>query len=645
MRIRHHGSVFLSAASIVALAFADGLRPERELLVSEWADTFRIMAETSPEPGAWRTERVPYTREIMDNFSPASPVETTVLMKAAQGAGTEVILNALGAVCDQFTGDILFVAPTLPVAKKLSKRYTDMVEATPTLRLKVSQQLGSSNTIYSKTYAGGTIFFTGANSAAGLRSDPIRFLAMDEIDGYPVDVQKEGDAIDLATARTGAFRNRKILMVSTPTNLGQSNIHTQFLAGDQRYYLVPCWNCKHEQRLIWYAGQDTPGGLRWPKGEPEKVYYECERCQFQIPQYRRTWMLNNGHWEPSAPGNGGGKIRSYQISKLYYPYGWPDADWSVMSTKWERIYKDPVKLKTFVNLSLGEPFEDRNTQKADSHSLLARREHYGSGRAGDAPMPAEIAVVTAGVDVQQNRLEIEVVGWGKDEESWSLADIILPGDTASLRVWEDLDRVLTEDFESENGITFTIKAVCVDTHFQAEIATGFCAPRYNRRVYAIQGKAGKYPVWPRLPGKSKYSNRPVFTIGVDNAKESIYSRLNIGVPGPGYCHFSFARERDYFDQLTSETRVPVYGPSGTKWIWKKKNPGDRNEGLDKRVYALAALQSLVASGLRLNHEVARIRESVERRVEGAGAHPPPQSPVPPPVVAARVPRFQFRPRG
>lgn len=638
--------VFLSTvASIVALAFADGVRPEKELLVSEWADTYRIMGKTSPEPGPWDTARVPYTREIMDNFSPASPVEMTVLMKAAQGAGTEVILNAIGAVCAQFTGDVLFVSPTLPVAKKLSKRFADMVEATPSLRDKVGATQAST-TIYSKPYAGGTVFFAGANSAAGLRSDPIRFLTLDEIDGYPSDVQKEGNAIDLALARTDAFRNRKVLMVSTPTNLGASNIHTHFLAGDQRFYFVPCPNCKHEQKLIWYAGKDIPGGIRWPKGEPSKVYYECASCQFPIPQFRRTWMLDNGHWEPAAPNNGAGRVRSYQISKLYYPHGWPGADWANMAAKWESVHRDPVRLKTFVNLSLGEPWEDKNTQKADSHSLMGRREGYGSGRAGDDPMPEGIAVVTAGVDVQQNRLEIEVVGWGHDQESWSLGDIVLPGDTAKPAVWEDLDRILLEDYESENGIRFPIKAVCVDTHFNAEIATGFCAARFHRRVWAIQGKAGKYPVWKSTPGKSKYSNRPVFTIGVDNAKEAIYARLNIAEPGPGYCHFPSDRDRDYFDQLTAETRVPVYGPSGMKWVWKKKNLGDRNEKLDIRVYAYAALESLVASGLRLNYEVARIRATVQRNIEGAGAGPVP--PIAPPVVVAaaqrRAPRFQYRAR-
>lgn len=620
----------MSATAICAIAFAGGLRPERELLVSEWADANRMMGKATAQPGPWRTSRVPYTREIMDNLSPSSPVVMTIFQKAAQGAGTEVLLNGIGAVCDQFTGDALILEPTIDVAKKLAKRFEDMVEATPSLRAKIAapRSKDGQNTAIAKQYAGGTVRFGGANSAASLRSDPIRWLWMDEVDAYPDDVEGEGAAVDLAMARTGAMANRKIAAVSTPTDLATSKIHQLFLTGDQRYFHVPCPQCKTPQRLIWYAGESTPGGLRWPKGEPQKVYYECAFCAEQIPQYRRPWMNDNGVWVPSAPGVGGGKIRSYQISKLYYPFGWPEADWELLATRWEQVHKDPVRRKTFVNISLGEPYEDRNTQRADASSLMNRREAFGSGRAGDAPMPADIAVVTAGVDVQANRIEVEFVGWGADEESWSLDYLSLLGDPTKPKLWMDLDRVLQEDFESETGLRLTVSAACVDTHYQAEIATAFCADRFNRHIYAIQGRAGKLPVWPRRPGQSKYARRPVFTIGVDAAKENIYARLQIGKSGPGCCHFPISRDRDYFDQLTSEIRRLVTRTLPHRWEWKKKTDGARNEALDLRAYAYGALHARMSAGFRLNEQARMMRNMVARKIEGQGVNPPPEAPAP-----------------
>ena len=606
----------LTVESLVAGAFARGLRPEPELSVSQWADQYRIVGKPSPEPGPWSTARVPYAREIMDALSPSSPVEIVALMKAAQGAGTEVGLNAIGCWMHLYPDSTMIVQPTVDSAKKFSRiRLERMFEATPALRDIVAEprSRNSSNTISLKEFgpARDTLVITGANSAVGLRSYPSRYVLADEIDGYPPDVDGEGDPIDLVMQRTGAFRNRKLFLLSTPTVEAVSNINRWWLAGDQRKFHVPCPLCGVRQPLVWGAGLEV-GGLRWPKGDPDKALYECVSCAGRWPEWRKVDMLPEGVWVPALPGNGGGKIRSYHINALYYPYGWPENAWPNLAARWDRDHRDPVRLKTFVNLKLGEPWRDPSEAKADAEMLLVRRESYGP------ELPAGVAILTAGVDVQANRLEVEIVGWGKGEESWSIDYRVLLGDTAQPAVWAELDALLQLEAMSELGLSLSIRAVWVDSGYQTEIVTRFCGERFRRNVWAIKGKSGPGKVWGQKPKRQRGQYPPPFTVHVDAAKEAIYSRLKIETPGPGFCHFPNERDKVYFDQLTSEVRIPDYSGPAPKFVWRKKAAGDRNEAFDCRVYNLAALKGLESStAFRLDAEADALVQIAEARAKRA----------------------------
>jgi phage terminase large subunit GpA-like protein len=607
-----------SAASLVANAFADALRPEPELSVSAWADQYRIVGKPSPEPGPWRTDRVPYMREVMDRLSPGDPAEIVVLMKAAQGAGTEGGLNALGCWMHSYPDSTMLVLPTVDAAKKFSRMRLDrMIEVTPVLRDLVSEPRSrdASNNVLLKEFGAGrdTLVLTGANSAVGLRSYPSRFVYADEVDGYPADLDGEGNPVYLLIERTSAFANRKIFLVSTPTRADISNIYHWYKAGDQNEFQVPCPLCTRMQSLIF--GEDRVrskeiGGLRWPKGQPDQVRYQCEHCGDQFDEWRKIEILGRGEYVPQATGNGGGKIRSYHVSTLVYPYGWPGNSWANLAAIWERDHKKPLARKAFVNLKQGLPYSDPSEARADADVLFARAEAYGP------ELPAGVVVLTAGADVQKNRIELEVIGWGRGEESWSIDYKVLPCDTSQLdEIRRVLDPIFASEYLSETGLTMGIRAACIDAGYNGQVIREYCHEQRARNVWAIVGRDGQdRPVWPTRTGKQKGRLKPSVVIGVDTIKETMYARFNLVKPGPGYCHFPTGRERDYFQMLTAETRVPDYTGPIPVFTWQKKSEGARNEALDARGYGYAALKGLAQStAFRLDAEIERYTTLINNR--------------------------------
>ena len=588
-----------------ATALFQGLKPDPLQTVAQWADTHRVLSSmASGEPGQWRTSRTPYLREIMDCLSPSSPVERVVFMAGAQIGKTEGGLNWLGYVIHQAPGPMLMVQPTVEMGKRVSKQRIDpLVESSKVLStlVKDPRSRDSGNTIMSKEFPGGILVVTGANSAVGLRSMPVRYLFMDEIDGYPGDADGEGDPVALAIQRTVTFANRKILMVSTPTTKGFSRIETAYNESDMRRFWVPCPHCQEMQVLEWSQ-------VRWPEGEREKAYYKCIHCKGEIQDYQKSTMLARGEWRAGKPGKG--KIAGFHLSSLYSPHGW--TSWGDIAVEHGEVYRDPFRLKVWVNTKLGETWEDE-AEKIDGEGLMTRREDFG------ATLPAGIAVLTAGIDVQGDRLEVEIVGWGRDEESWAVDYRVLSGDPSGLQVWRDLDDLLKNPFPHARAIPdLTIKAAAIDTGGHHTLQSyAFCRTRQERRVWAIKGIGGMgKPVWPARSSRNNKGRVPLFIVGVDAAKEAIYSRLRLREAGPGFCHFPKDRDVEWFQQLTAESIETKYNKGRPTRVWIKKSH-DRNEALDCRVYAMAALQGLKAAGFMLNRESNRVMECPLKGVIGA----------------------------
>jgi phage terminase large subunit GpA-like protein len=593
----------------IRTVFADALRPDPDLTISQWADQYRVLSRVSAgEPGRWRTSRTPFLREIMDCLSPSSPFSRVVFMKAAQIGGSEVLLNMLGYIIDRAPGPAMLVEPTVESAKRFSRqRIAPMIENTSVLADRVSdpRERDSGNTILAKEFAGGVLVATGANSSVGLRSMPARYLLMDEVDGYPPSASTgaagtaEGDPVDLAIRRTGTFANRQIAMVSTPTIADVSRIEQAYHESDQRKYFVPCSHCATFQVLRWAQ-------VKWPERTPAEAWYECERCHRPIADHHKPEMLARGQWRGEAPGDG--ETAGFWLNGLYSPW----TTWGQLAKDFLRARKSPERMQTFANTVLAETFQQAGATRTDAGELLARRQPYRP----DLRLPAGVVLITLGADLQADRIELEIVGWGRDEESWSLAYIVLAGDPAQRDLWDGFDQVLSLRFDHPCGREFEIAVACVDSGFHQPIVQGFCNDRQRRsaapRVYPIKGAAGQRPIWPRMHSKAK-DNRPLWVIGVDAAKEALYARLKITEAGPGFCHFPVSDQYDlgYFEQLTAETCRVRYSKGFAHREWIKK-PGTRNEALDARCYAYAALQSLIAGRFRLNKQADQIEAMLPR---------------------------------
>lgn len=592
-----------------------GLALDPVLTVSEWADTHRDLPPSSAEPGRWRTSRLPFLREIMDCLTPASPTIRVVVMKAAQVGGTECALNFIGYAIHQVPSNIMLVMPsTEMIRRNTPTRIDPLIEHTPALRSLVvpfrSRDGGNSTT--RKSFIGGDLLMVGANSPLGLRSLPARFILLDEIDAYPADADGEGDPVALAERAAITYgARRKILMVSTPTTKGFSRIETAYEESDQRKWFVPCPECGEHHTLEWV-------NVRWPEGRRDQAHLVCPHCGSVLDDAQRLAMVAAGEWRPTSPG--ADKSAGFHIGGLLSPFNtMPE-----LAIEHGKVYLDPPRAKAFRNVKLGELWHDEAATPPDSLGLFERCEEWGTD------LPPGIVLLTAGVDTQDDRLEYEIVGWGRDEESWSIAHKIIWGNPAGPEVWKALDHDLGRSFTHARDVPpLPIRAVAIDSgghHTQSVYR--YAADRAARRVWAIKGRGGAgVPIWPRRPSRKKAGvASTVFIVGVDAAKEALYARLKRPEPGPGFCHFPKGRDADWFRQLTAESLATRYVKGRPVREWRKA-PGDRNEALDCRVYAAAALQGLIALGARLNGEA----EILDNRPLRTAAATPGTAKAPPPA--------------
>jgi len=583
--------VEINHESLANCAIVNGLTRNPIQTVTEWANEYRFLSSvSSSEPGKWQTERTPYLQEIMDCLSPNHPCERVVFMKGAQIGGTECGNNWMGFCVCNAPGPMLIVNPTTETAKRTSKMRIDpAIENCPVLREKIKspRSRDSGNTMLIKEFPGGILILTGANSAVGLRSMPVRYLFLDEVDGFPDEAGTEGDPVDLAVQRTATFNNRKIFMVSTPTIKDASRIEQAFLEGDQRYFHVPCPHCGHYQVLRWR-------NVIFDSKNLTEAVYKCEKCEGIWHDYQKEEILKKGKWIATNPDGNPGVV-SFHLSSLYSPHGW--TSWTSIAREFLDSKDDPSRLQVWTNTKLAETWEDMAGQAIDPTSLMVRREKWGP------ELPKQVVILTCGVDVQDNRLELEIVGWGRGEESWSIDYLILYGDPSTPELWAQLDEVLSRKYPHSKDVPdLPIAATCIDSggHY-TDYVINYCHARRLHGVFAIKGIGGVgKPIWPATASKSYTTKKPVYLIGVNDAKDILMRRLHLeDSSGAGVWHFPMDRESEWFEQVTNEVAVKKLSKGRLIREWTPRKNGVRTEGLDCRVYAYAALRGLVRN-FRLN---------------------------------------------
>jgi phage terminase large subunit GpA-like protein len=547
--------------------------PPPNLKISDWADNYRRLSpESSAEAGAWRTDRAPYQREIMDAFNDPD-IQRIIFMKSAQVGATEILLNVIGYYIDQDPAPMLIMQPTLQMSQAFSKdRLATMIRDSEKIRncVKDPRSRDSGNTVLSKKFAGGNLNIVGSNSASGLASRPIRIVLADEVDRYEASAGAEGDPISLATKRTTTFWNKKIYMCSTPTIKGLSRIETAFEESDKRYYHVPCPECNEKQVLKWK-------NVVWDENKPETASYACEHCGSVIDESKKQWMLKHGEWIASESKS---NTAGFHISELYSVW----STWADMAKNFLEAKKNPEMLKTWINTALGESWEEQG-EAVEYETLLERRLNYDYTN-----IPEDVLVLTAGVDTQKDRLELQLVGWGKNYEAWVCDYKIFWGDPNAINVWSDLDSYLKKRFKTESERLIPISCCTIDSGgHHTNMVYQFTKPRQARRIFAVKGlsQAGK-PIAnrPTFVGKNK---AVLYGIGTDSAKEAIFARL-AAENELTTLHFCSDLDEEYFKQLTAEKRVTKFVRGRKSLIWKQVRP--RNEALDTLVYNFAAIYIL-----------------------------------------------------
>src|SRR5512134_2853820 len=580
-------------ASDLLRAWTIGLTPDPALTVSAWADRHRILSPRGAnEAGPWRTSRTPYLQELMDALSPRHPAQRVVFMKGSQLGASESGCCWIGYVIHHAPGPMLAVQPSVELAKRFSQQRIDpLIEESPSLREKVApaRSRDSGNTVLSKEFPGGILVLTGANSAVGLRSMPVRYLFLDEVDAYPPSADDEGDPVALAEARTRTFSwRRKVFLASTPTIKGLSRIEREFEASDQRRFFVPCPHCGERQYLKFER-------LRWQKGKAETAAYHCEGCEQPIAEHHKTQMLSQGEWRPTAIPADTLSI-GFHLSSLYSPVGW--LSWERIAREWEACQSSDEAKRSFINTVLGETWAETG-EAPDWLRLYERREDWRIGT-----VPAGGLFLTAGADVQKDRIEVSIWAWGRGLESWLIDHVVINGGPGDAATWAQLSALLGETWPHASGVRLGLARLGIDTGYEAPAVYAWARQQGWGQVLPIKGAegfnrsapvSGPTHVDATEGGVKIRRGARLWTVAVATFKSETYRFLRAAAPADdinarhptGSIHLPRGVDAEWVKQLVAEQLITVKTRRGfTRLEWQKLR--ERNEALDCRVYARAA---------------------------------------------------------
>ena len=608
-----------SGLAIFAAAFAAAIDPPPSMTVGEWAEAKRQVSPESgsPYPGAWSNELAPYGVEIMECLSFSHPCREVSLKKSHQIAGTEFGVNLFGYVVDLHPSPVVIVLPTLDEAKKYDNiKLQPTIEATPALRAKVREQKSrdsTGSTMSFKRFRGGFCQLTGANSSTGLQMISGRVLIAEEISEWPADAGNRGDPLAQAEKRLTAWsrRGQKKYFSSTPHIKGDCRISDKYEASDQRRYYVPCPHCGVHQVLVW-------GQMKWrSETAPHGAHYVCAANGCVIEHYEKREMVARGRWVKTYPDDGAepgktidpedlegycaraskGRQPGFAIWQAYSPF----VDWGDTIHNWLEAKDKPLKEKTFTQQDLGEPYEE-SADAPDFEKLFLRRADYKF-----RVVPPGGLFITAGVDVQGNRLEFAVYAWGIGLTSWLIDKDVILGDPADDAVWRKLDDILERRYEDQLGNLWPIDAFGVDAGYLSNRVYLFSRRHsHNGKVYALDGRDGwKLPAIGTPTKKAitfsgkKMGTAQLWPVGGWDMKSELYASLRKTIEGPdedghwrpGTAHAQEDCDQEHFKQLTVEFLAEVEKNGRMTRVWKQSS-GQANEQHDMAVYARALAHHL-----------------------------------------------------
>lgn len=577
------------------------------LTVTEWAAKYRILPETSTSPGPYDPSVTPYARRPQDIMADPD-VSMVVLCWAAQTTKSTTIENYVGFRIDRRPGPIIAVQPKIDAAESWAKeRFVPMVRSTPRLTELVRLGRTTDATLRYKGFPGGFLFVPSAQSATELASRSSDTLALDEVDRYEV-IPGEGNPVEIVMRRQGAADVALVIMTSTPRDAETTIIWPYLEGGTFEKYFVPCPHCSHMQ------------DLKWERLDIETCCYTCEGCGVLIEERFKPAMLAAGEWRPTNPE---GQYPSFHLNALYSPF--TKSGWAAMVAAWKRAQGKPADLQVFINTWLAELWQESGEQLGVD-ALVKRLE----GGYTEGLVPEGVGVLTLGVDVQGDRLVWWVWGWGAGLESWPIAAGVIMGDPDKgpldpMGPWVQLEReVLDRAFEHMNGGTMRIAVGFVDTGYATTSVYRAVKRWKGRRIWASKGVGGRgIPIC----GKGKYDRHngvTLFAVGTDDSKSQfLRSQIKEPTQGPGFVHLPDWLDTSQLEELVAEKRVRRMHKGQPIYEWQKKSGDARNEALDCRVYARAALETLGQKFIRAIGVKAAVQAGLAVPISAAPAKPAP----------------------
>lgn len=560
------------------------MRHPEKIKVSEWAEKYRVVSDGAHE-GPWRHDYAPHTVKIMDTFG-LPWVREVWFCGVEQSGKTNTMINCISWAIDCDPGGIFYLMPTEDTAAKVtSGKIRPTLQKSPRLARYLSNRQDDTTLARINLTHGVTIWPAHANSASSMATWTAKHCFGDEVDKYPATVGKEADPITLIKKRNRNYKGRyKRFFGSTPAGLfiykGVQNCHQVW------EYRVKCPHChefiKMDAEHLVIPAEATPEEV-----ERDSCGYACNECGTEWDDQAREHAIRMGHWYCVQ---GADNPRPHKVGFHHRAWECLDITLAEISAAWLRAKQGDHSAKVaWANGYEAIDYVEEVGEAPELAALIERTENY-------APMvPIDAGLLTAGVDVQANRIEVEVVAWGVGAESWGIEYAVLYGDTRLTDVWDQLDAYLLRKWDHASGEQISIARTFVDSGYIPNHVARFCYNKKNRGIYAIKGMSDPRAREIHGPIQQKHGayRVEIFNLGGNRLKTQLFAYFGIAEPGPGYCHIPDTYPVEWFDMLQAEHAVEKKQPnSDPVHVWVKKPGCQRNESIDLRQYALAALMSL-----------------------------------------------------